>query len=159
MSDYTVKIKAPGYITDWLRHDYWNADRRRVEFPRGSAPRAVLSALLRKTPAGYREPQGEEWTAVEVPTFRGVNPATYRYLSESGQTALVGACKKLFRAQLWMELSGVMGEDVQITDIIYDFMDRHGIEATETNWETIRQMYMRLRKKARTENSGEVKKH
>ena len=53
----------------------------------------------------------------------------------------------MFRNMMWQELSPLFMHDVQITDIIYAFMDRHGIERTEKNWETIRQMYLRMRKK------------
>ncbi len=85
---------------------------------------------------------------VEVPSFKGINPASRNYLSESGRAALVSACKRLFRSQMYMELGELFGHDVQITDIIYDFMDKHGIERSETNWETLRQMYLRMRKKS-----------
>lgn len=147
MSQYTLRIEAPSYISGWLRHDFWNETEGRVVFPRGSAPRAVLQSLLRKAPEGYAEPQGEQYVPVEVPTVKGVNPASRNYLSRDGRAALISACKSLFRAQLFEELHPLFGHDVQITDIIYDFMDRHGIERTETNWETIRQMYARMRKK------------
>lgn len=83
-----------------------------------------------------------------VPTFKGINPASRNFLSDSGKTALVSACKRLFRSQMYMELCELFAHDVQITDIIYDFMDKHGIERTETNWESIRQMYLRMRKKS-----------
>lgn len=131
----------------WLRERYWNEETGRLEFPRGSAPRAVMQSLLRKVPAGWREEPKEGKIAVEVPTFKGVNPATYCWLSETGRSVLVGACKKLFRAQLWEELGPLMGHDVCITEVVYEFMDSHGIEPTEKNWEAIRQMYMRMRKK------------
>jgi hypothetical protein len=47
---------------------------------------------------------------------------------------------------LWNELSVLFNEDVQISDIIYAFMENHGISDDPKNWETIRQMYLRLRK-------------
>lgn len=52
---------------------------------------------------------------------------------------------------MYNELHELFGHDVQITDIIYDFMDRHGIERSERNWEAIRQMYYRLRKKSQVQ--------
>jgi len=147
MSQFSIYIKAPNYIDGWLRHDFWDDAEGRVVFPRGSAPRAVLQSLLRKPPRGYVETAVPGLLPVEVPSFKGVNPASFNYLSDTGRAALISACKKLFRAQLFEELHPLFDHDVQITDVIYDYMDRHGIERTETNWETIRQMYFRMRKK------------
>lgn len=66
---------------------------------------------------------------------------------------MISACKKLFQATLFNELHELFSHDVQITDIIYDFMDRHGIDRSERNWETIRQMYSRMRKKSQAHRS------
>lgn len=148
MSRFTIYIQAPAYLDQWLRHHYWDEETQRVVFQRGSAPQAVLYSLLRQPPRGYLEKPDPALLPVEVPTFKGINPATRNYLSEDARAALVSACKKLFRATLYNELHPLFFHDVQITNIIYDFMDRHGIERTETNWETIRQMYARLRKKS-----------
>lgn len=148
MSQFSVYINPPEYLGQWLRHDFWDTESERVVFSRGSAPRAVLSSLLRKAPRDYRPDDSDGRVPVEVPTFKGINPATFNYLSPKGQTALISACKKLFQSTLSNELHELFSHDVQITDIIYEFMDRHGIEPTERNWETIRQMYLRMRKKS-----------
>lgn len=152
MSRFSVYIKPPEYLAQWLLHEFWDSETARVVFPRGSAPRAVLSSLLRKAPAFYYVPDSSDLIPVEVPAFKGINPANFNYLSPKGQTALISACKKLFQAMLFNELHELFDHDVQITDIIYDFMDRHGIDGTERNWETIRQMYCRMRKKNKTGN-------
>lgn len=148
MSQFSVFINPPDYLAQWLRHEYWDEATGRVVFPRGSAPRAVLQSLLRHAPRGFRPGDTTGMLPVEVPTFKGLNPASFNYLSKDGQTALVSTCKKLFRTALVNELYVLFDQDVQITDVIYAFMDRHGIEPTEQNWETIRQMYSRLRKKS-----------
>ena len=148
MSQFSVYINPPEYLAQWLRHDFWDAESERVSFPRGSAPRAVLASLLRKAPSPLIRNIGENCLPIEVPTFKGINPATFNYLSPTGQTALISSCKKLFQATLYNELHELFAHDVQITDIIYEFMDRHGISPSERNWETIRQMYLRMRKKS-----------
>ena len=147
MSQFSVFVKAPDYLHQWLRHDYWDEATGRVVFPNGSAPRAVLHSLLRPQPRDWTQGDTTGLLRVEVPSFKGVNPATYNYLSADGQSALISACKTLFKALLVQELSPLFPHDVQITDVIYAFMDRHGIERDERNWETIRQMYFRMRKK------------
>lgn len=147
MSQYSIYISAPDYLAQWLRHEYWDEAAGRVAFPRGSAPCVVLQSLLRRPPRGWTPAVQPGAVAVEVPSVKGVSPAALCYLSADGQAALLSVCKKVFRARLFAELSELFDHDVPITDIVYDFMDRHGIERTERNWETIRQMYARMRKK------------
>lgn len=148
MSRYCVYINPPDYLTQWLRNQYWNYETNRVEFPRGSAPRAIMQAFLKSTPVNAEgEPSGG-LLPIEVPTFRGLKESTHNYLPPAGATALISACKRMFQKQLWDELHVFFEHDVLISDIIYAFMERHGIEDTEKNWETIRQMYARLRKKS-----------
>lgn len=153
MSHFSVYINPPEYLDQWLRHEFWDDESQRIVFPRGSAPRAVLAAVLRRAPSRYLPSKGPCTLPVEVPTFKGVNPATFNYLSPYGHSALIAACKTLFKAALYNELHVLFDHDVQITDIIYDFMDRHGIDRSERNWETIRQMYLRMRKKSQAQAS------
>ena len=145
MSQFSVFIKAPDYLHQWLSHDFWDADSGRVVFPQGSAPRAVLKSLLRSKPKGWTQGDTIGLLPVEVPSFKGLNPAKFNYLSKDGQAALVAACKDLFQATMYLELHPLFSHDVQITNVIYDFMDRHGIDRDPKNWEAIRQMYYRLR--------------
>lgn len=150
MSKFTVYITPPTYLEQWLRHEFWDEETQRVILPRGSAPRAVLISVLRATPEGYKSGPSEGTLPISVPTIKKLNPATFCYLPDSGKTAVISTCKKIFKANLFEELHSLFAHDVQITDIIYCFMDKHGIERTEKNWETIRQMYKRMRDKNRT---------
>lgn len=148
MSNYCIYLKVPTYLDQWLRHDFWNPLTARVEFERGSNTHAILSRFLRKEPAGYVRPDNAGLLPVEVPTFKGMNPDQHNYLVFEGQKALVSAIKRNFKALLDKELSVFYSQDVVITDIIYAFMAKHGIDNTERNWETIRQMFKRLRDKS-----------
>lgn len=149
MSQYNVYLTLPDYLAQWLRHDYWAAESRRVEFPRGSLPRVVLRSVLRPQPPSHQPgPQPEGTVAIEVPTFRGINPAVCNYLSARGAAALTDALRTLFKRLLVDELCPLFDHEVQISNVIYDFLDRHGIEPTEKNWETVRQMYQRLRRRS-----------
>lgn len=148
MSKYCIYLKVPDYLDQWLRHDFWNPYSGRVEFERGSNSHSILSRYLRKEPPGYDPGDTSGLLPVEVPTFKGMNPDQHNYLIEEGKKALVSALKRNFKALLDRELSVFFAQDVVITDIIYAFMASHGIENTERNWETIRQMYKRLRDKS-----------
>lgn len=148
MSLYNIYIKVPDYLEQWLRHDFWNPGLGRVEFERGSNCHSILSRFLRRRPVGYVEGDVSGLLPVEVPTFKGMNPDQHNYLIAEGEKALVSAIKRNFKALVDRELSCFYIRDVVITDIIYAFMASHGIDSTEKNWETIRQMFKRLRDKS-----------
>lgn len=148
MSQYCIYLRLPDYLDQWLRHDYWNPDNRRVEFERGSNVHAILSRFLRREPAGFVRGDTSGLLPIEVPTFKGMNPDQHNYLIKEGEKAIVSALRRNFRMVLDKELSVFYSQDVSITDIVYAFMAAHGIENTERNWETIRQMYYRYRDKS-----------
>ena len=148
MSQFVVFLQVPPYLDQWCRDEYWNSETGRVEFPRGSAPRAILQTLLTRRPRVDLFADYTGMLPVEVPTFKGLNPATHNYLPTAGKKALISCLKKFFAAMMWQELHPLLSHDVQITDVIYAFLDRHGIEPTPQNWETVRQMYYRMRKKS-----------
>lgn len=159
MSSLNVYIAVPDYLEQWLRHEFWNNETGRVEFPRGSAPRAVLHSLLTRPPKGLISAAmgSKSEIPVEVPSFKGINPNSFCWLSDSGKKALVSCLKKLFQSMMWQELFPLLGYNVQITDVVYAFLDNHGIEPTPQNWETIRQMFFRMRKKtAKSDDSSNV---
>lgn len=148
MSQYCIYIKVPSYLDQWLRHDYWNPVTARVEFERGSNTHSILSRYLHRTPQGYEQGDTSALLPVEVPTFKGMNPDQHNFLIREGHKALVSAIKRNFKVMLDKELSVFYTQDVVITDIIYAFMAVHGITDDERNWETIRQMFKRLRDKS-----------
>ena len=148
MSSYCIYLELPTYLEQWLRHDYWDASSGRVEFERGSNCHCIMATFLKSRPLGFREADYEGLLPVEVPTFKGLKPETHNYLSREGQSALISAIKRNFKVLLDKELSVFFAHDVSITDIVYAFMDKHGIEPTAQNWETIRQMYKRMRDKS-----------
>ena len=148
MSLYNLYLDVPTYLDQWLRHDYWNTGTGRVEFERGSNIHSILSTFLRKQPANFEPGDVSALLPVEVPTFKGMNPDQHNYLGEDGRKAVVSAIKRNFKTLIDRELSVFFSQDVSITDIIYAFMEKHGIDSTERNWEAIRQMYSRQRKKS-----------
>lgn len=148
MSQFNIYLKLPDYLDQWLRHEFWNEDEGRVCFPKQSVENLLLDRFLRKRPAGMApELAGEDGSLpVKVPTFPGRNPASFNYLPPPGRRALAGAIRRRFKLLLRTELDGFDPRLVQITDLIEAFADKHGIERDPRNWESIRQMYYRMRR-------------
>ena len=147
MSQFNIYLKTPDYLSDWLRREMWNEDEQRIVFPRNSAEWIVLSLFIGKRPATAPiDVAADGLLPVKVPTLPGKNPAVFNYLSDSGKLAIINTIKRRFKKMMWDELHVIKPDEVQITDIIYAFMEKHGIGNNEKNWETIRQMYFRMRK-------------
>ena len=81
----------------------------------------------------------------------------------SSRRVLANCIRKRFVIELWNDLSkfGYIGKRKQ--DIIWAWMESHGIEMTEANWNTIAKIYLRkrnvYREIMRREKSREVKRN
>ena len=84
--------------------------------------------------------------AIEIPEFKSKPAPYWCCLSEAARKTLTHVIMVRFRVQLWNDLYKVETLSLPITDCIYDWMERHGIEPVEKSWEAIRQMFFRQRK-------------
>lgn len=61
MSQFSLYIKAPEYLDQWLRHEFWDADTNRVIFPRGSG--SARSAPF-PAPQSTAQPSRNQWPRI-----------------------------------------------------------------------------------------------
>ena len=147
MSQFNIYLNVPDYLKDWLRNEMWDEEEQRIVFPRNSAEWIVLCLFIAKRPADVPvDVADDDLLPVKVPTQSGKNPYVYNYMPEYAKKALVNTIKRRFKYMMWEELHVIKPDEVQITDIVYAFMEKHGIADNGKNWETIRQMYFRMRK-------------
>ncbi len=129
---------------DWVIHEC--GGEIPVKFPRHSAERDVLEVFLSRPPEGYiPEPYREGMLRIVVPEFKGRPADRWFYLSDTARRALTQCIKARFDLQMWNELSrfGYLGE--QQKDLIYAWMELHGIEINDKNWNMIAKRYQRKR--------------
>ena len=153
-----IYLHLPPYLRQWVEHDFGDAEGV-VRFPRGSAENDVLEHSLTTLPDGA-SPQlrGPEDMAIELPKFKTKDTDYYCYLTAPARKMLSHVIMVRFRIQLWHDLYRIEKLKCPITDVIYDWMERHGIENDERSWETIRQMFFRQRKKYAKEKSEKNQK-
>ena len=79
------------------------------------------------------------------PCFKHKNIRYNTYLSAASRRVLALCIRKRFSIELWNDLFkfGNIGKRKQ--DIIWAWMETHGIEMNDTNWNTIAKIYMRKR--------------
>ena len=138
-----IHLALDPYLAQWLTYKY---DGLVVEFPRNSAENDILEIYLSKPPifASNNHP-GENRVPILVPCFKHKNIRYNTYLSAASRRVLALCIRKRFSIELWNDLFkfGNIGKRKQ--DIIWAWMETHGIEMNDTNWNTIAKIYMRKR--------------
>lgn len=147
-----IYLRLPRYLAQWCLHDFGD-EQGVVHFPKSGAEHDVLELSLTTLPKGASpQLQQPDEIAIELPVFKTKPLPFYCYLNDHGRRLLVHIINVRFRVQLWNDLYNIEQLKLPITDVIYDWMARHGIDNDERNWETIRQIFFRLRKKYRKNN-------
>jgi hypothetical protein len=155
-----INLALEPYLAQWLRYRFSTP----VEFPRNSAENDILEIYLTKPPifASNNSP-GINRVPILVPWFKNKNIRYNNFLPASSRRVLANCIRKRFVIELWNDLSkfGYIGKRKQ--DIIWAWMESHGIEMTEANWNTIAKIYLRkrnvYREIMRREKSREVKRN
>ena len=143
MSDVLIHLKMETYLAQWLINESGGVP---VVFKKNSAENDILRINLKKRPLfGRKDKPGEGKVPIALPYFKDLDPRDYNFLSKPARLALTECIRSRFVMELWKDLHrfGNIGKRKQ--DLIWAWMDAHGIEATETNWNTIAKIYMRKR--------------
>ncbi len=151
-SPMLVYIQIPAYLRQWVLHDFGDNEGV-VRFPRGSAENDVLEYTITCQPKDEPPQLRQEGDlAIEVPDFKSKPQPYYCYINKKAKEMLAHIIYVRFRMQLWQDLNSIERLQCPITDMIYEWMDRHGIDDDPKNWETIRQIFFRQRKQYRKKN-------
>lgn len=145
MEQFLIYIETENYLAQWFVNHCGGTNPVQIE--RGSAESDILELFLSRRK--YEIPDTGEHANLEIiiPWYKSKDIRYYNYLPPYGKKALEKTIYNKFRVQLWNDLNTVDNSGCKITDLIYAWMEKYGIEPDEKNWETIRQMYFRMRQK------------
>jgi hypothetical protein len=156
MSDIVIYIRLDPYLAQWLRHEHFGSP---IEFPKNSTEYDIIELGLMPKPylASVMGP-GENHVAIALPFFKNKDVRYNNYLPKNAQRALAQCIRTRFVVALWKDLYkfGYIGKRKQ--DLIWAWMEAHGIEASETNWNTIAKIYLRKRNVYREQKRKEEKR-
>lgn len=142
---FYIYLKMEPYLAEWYIHE--NDGVHPIHLKRGSAESDIVSLFLTKRPKDVSPDLGKDANlSIIVPSFSYRNPEYYNYLSPRAKTALVKTIYNRFVVQLWQDLHKIENLSCILTDLIYVWMETHGITPTPENCETLRQCYYRKRK-------------
>ena len=133
------------YLAQWFINEH--GGNNPVHLKRGSPESDIVEIYMSVPPRDDYIPEmgGLFQVPVLFPHTRGKDPQFYHYLPPKAYDALVACIRTRFDIQMWEELHrfGYIGK--QKSDLIYAWMQKHGIEDTERNWCAITKRYQRKR--------------
>lgn len=144
---YTIFLPLEPYLAQWLRHECGGQSPIRVK--RGSAEADILEMYLRPQPRtpGYRPQlkarQGE--VEIALPWFRRKNIRTHNYLPPRAASLLHECIRNRFRVRFWHDLYTLAHIGHRIDLRLEEWMERHGIEVDDRNYNTLQKIFQRKR--------------
>lgn len=144
MSQICIYIELDPYLLQWFVHD--SGGKTPVELERGSVESKILEVYLAKRPPDIPpEVAAPGKVAIYIPTFRYRPAEVYNYLPKRAYAALLLSIRNRFDVALWNDLHRFGKITKRQDELIYAWMEKNGIEMTETNWNAIAKRYQRQR--------------
>lgn len=129
------------YLRQWFVHE--SGGEVPVRLRRSSPESAIVHTFIARRPDGWTVNAHEGSIPIVVPTIKGLDPNVWCYLPPAAMQALYNCIKNRFDVQLFTEIHDIRVKGRLLKDIFYAFMEKHGMEDTETNWNTIAKIYKR----------------
>ena len=144
MSQICLYIPLEDYLAQWFIHEH--GGEVPVHLIRGSVESKILEVYLTHRPEDLLpDIGGEGKLAIAIPSFRNRPPEVFNYLPKAALNSLLSIIRSRFDVKLWEELHhfGKIGK--RQDELIYAWMNKHGIDSTEKNWNAIAKRYQRQR--------------
>ena len=145
MSQFLLYIPLEDYLSQWFINE--QGGESPVRLTRGSVESKILEVYLMKRPDDLvPDLDTEGKVAVIIPEFRNRPPEYYNHLPKFAITSLQNVIRSRFDISLWKDLNG-FGNIIRNRqdELIYAWMEKHGIELNEKNWNAIAKRYQRQR--------------
>ena len=134
------------YLAQWFVHE--RGGTVPVSLSYGSVESKILETYLIKLPHDV-EPDfgGEGKVPVYIPTFKHRPAEIYNYLPKSAVLVFTNSIRHRLDIELWNSVHPFTKMGLQrIDELIYAFMECHGIAMTEANWNALAKRFQRQRK-------------
>lgn len=143
-ADMNLYLELEDYLAQWFIND--QGGNNPVRLIRGSIEWGLLEQFLQTPPADYVPVVvGEGFVCIELPNFRSKDTRSNFYLPPKATEALKACIRNRFDIDMWNALHRFDAIFQRQDNLIYAFMEKHGIELTEKNWNAIAKRYQRKR--------------
>ena len=144
-TEVLLYVKFEPYLAQWLIND--NGGTTPIEFRKYSIENRILRSFLTPLPPNaVPNLPSKNSVAVKIPEYPGGDPGRVNYLPVAAMKMLHDAIRERFLIELWTSLHqfGHIGKRRQ--DLVVAWMEVHGIEVNDTNFNTILKIYQRQHK-------------
>lgn len=147
MNDFLIYLPLENFMAQWFRHRHGGSPYT-VRLVRGSVESKRLKALLDVPPSGFvPAPPPQGCVPVAIPSFPAKDPRQFNYVSPQGINALVETLRDLFDLELHDYYVKTYIKGSRIDYMIEAWMELHGIEFNDTNYNSVKKRLDRVRKK------------
>lgn len=144
MSDICIHLELDTYLRQWFIHDSCGEP---VRLMRASIESKILETFLIEPPHNaVPDLPRENTVAIVIPMFRHKDSRRHNYLPQKAKDALKETIRNRFDIELFNDLHTFGRIGKRLDGVIYAWMEAHGIEINETNWNAIAKRYQRLRR-------------
>ena len=144
MSQICLYISLEDYLAQWFVHEH--GGEIPVQLIRGSVESKILEVYLTHRPEDeLPDIAGDGKLAIAIPSFRNRPPEVFNYLPQRALASLLTMIRNRFDIELWNDLHNFGRIGKRQDELIYAWMEKDGIEMTETNWNAIAKRYQRQR--------------
>ena len=142
MSRICIYITLEDYLAQWFIHEH--GGEVPVHLVRGSVESKILEVYLTHRPQDLLPDTATDGKlAIAIPSFRNRPPEVFNFLPKYAMASLLNIIRNRFDIQLWNDLHHFGKITKRKDELIYAWMEKHGIEITETKWNAIAKRYQR----------------
>ena len=162
MNDFLIYLPLEAFLAQWFQ-----TPPRRIGIRR--APRARLCGIQaaestsRRAAVGLRtRPAPPGTVPVAIPSFPAKDPRQFNYVSPQGINALVETLRDLFDLELHDYYVKTYIKGSRIDYMLEAWMELHGIEFNDTNYNSVKKRLDRVRKKIyvkRHRDKGQIRRN
>lgn len=137
-------LELEDYLAQWFIND--QGGNNPVCLIRGSMEWGLLEQFLQPPPPDWSPSVSTEGkVCIVLPNFRSKDTRYNFYLPPKATEALKTCIRNRFDIEMWNSLHRFAAIFSRQDNLIYAFMEKHGIELTEKNWNAIAKRYQRKR--------------
>lgn len=144
MANVCVYIKLDPYLAQWFIHE--QGGNYPVKLMRNAIECSMLEQFLEKPSDGFVPDTNHDGkTAILIPSFRFKDKESFNYLPPNATEMIEKCILRRFDLCMWNTLHRFSSVFHRQDNLIYAFMEKHGIEINDTNWNAIAKRYQRKR--------------
>lgn len=139
-----IHVKFKPYLAQWLIND--NGGTLPIVFPKYSVENRILQLfLIPLPPNAIPNLPTEDSLPIVIPQYKYGDPKRINYLPVAAMKCLCDTIRERFLVELWTSLHqfGYIGKKRQ--KILEAYMESHGIENNDTNFNDLLKIYQRQR--------------